>query len=143
MIINESIFLPSLSVPATPEQLHVVRDTTRAVVAHRTSSPDDVADLVLAVNEAASVLLNHACASCHLTCIFDIDSQDCLRVQLSTTTSEPIDMSTTSIMWFILQALVDDVILEHIQPAGHGENCTATIILSKSLHLNAAPTIPN
>lgn len=141
MIINESILLPSLSVPALPEHLHVVRATTRAVVAHRTPNPDDVVDLVLAVNEAAILLLSHACASCHLTCIFDIDAQDCLRVQLSTTTPEPIDMSTTSFTWFVLQALVDDVILEHIQPAGLGENFTATIILRKSLPLNAAPAI--
>ena len=133
MIINDSILLPSFSVPSRPEQLRLLRATARLVIAHRNPTPDDLADIVLAVDEAASTLLGHAQPSSHITCIFDLDAEGSLRVHLSTTTPKPIVMHTTSWTWLVLQSLVDDVILDHIPPTNDSEGWTAVIVVKKMM----------
>lgn len=133
MIINESILLPSVSVPSRPEHLRALRVAARKVVAHRNPTRDTLADLVLAVDAAASTLLSHAQPSSHITCIFDLDALGSLHVHLSTTTSRPIVMHTTSQTWVVLQSLVDDVVLEHLPPTAPSEYWTAIIVAKKLL----------
>ncbi|EME17355.1 ATP-binding protein, partial [Rhodococcus qingshengii] len=54
---------PSLSVSATPEQLPVLRSLVRTVAAHYALSLDGLSDAVLAVDEAATILIGHALPS--------------------------------------------------------------------------------
>jgi len=133
MFINETTLLQSFSVPSRPDQLRLLRATARTVIAHHDPAPDDVADLVLAVDEAAGILLAHAQPSSHITCIFDLDAVGSLRMHLSTTTLRPIVMHTTSWPWVFLQSLVDDVILEHIPPTPGNEHWTAIIVVKKMM----------
>ncbi|SCC70539.1 MULTISPECIES: ATP-binding protein [Rhodococcus] len=133
MIINDSILLPSFSVPSRPEQLRLVRATARLVIAHHNPTPDDLADIVLAVDEAANTLLAHAHPSSHITCIFDLDAVGSLRVHLSTTTQKPIVMHTTSWTWLVLQSLVDDVILDHIPPTNESGSISLRVFRPVSI----------
>src|SRR3546814_19679673 len=114
MIIIDSILLPSFAVPARPEQLRLVRATARLVIAHHNPTPDDLADIVLAVDEAANTLLAHAHPSSHVTCIFDLDAVGSLLVHLSPTTQTPTVMHTTSWTSLVLQPLLDHATLKHI-----------------------------
>jgi serine/threonine-protein kinase RsbW len=129
---------PSLTVAASPDQLKVVRAFVRTVTAHHALSVDALTDLVLAVDEAAGILLDHTLPSSILTCTFDIDPGH-LRVILAATTTAPIDTSTTSFRWFVLQTLVDRLVLEQFPStvAGAPRNSTATIILAKVLQADA------
>lgn len=124
---------PTMTVAASPDQLEVVRAFVRTVTAHHALSADALTDLVLAVDEAVGILLNHALPSSILTCTFDIDTEH-LRVILAATTTAPIDTSTTSFRWFVLQTLVDRIVLEQFPSAVAGApgNSAVTIILDKS-----------
>ena len=55
----DAALAPALSVSATPEQLPVLRSLVRTVAAHYAPSLDGLSDLVLAVDEAATILITH------------------------------------------------------------------------------------
>lgn len=61
----------SLSVPAFPDQLGLLRAMVRAAADHYGLSMDALADLVIAVDEAATTLVSHARRSSTLVCTFD------------------------------------------------------------------------
>lgn len=129
---------PSLSVSATPDQLPVLRSLVRTVAAHYALSLDGLSDLVLAVDEAATILIGHALSSSTLTCAFDGDTDPAaVRVMLSTPTTGQITTSTSSFGWHVLEILVDGVVLEQVPPASPEQNWAATITLTKGLQ---APT---
>lgn len=131
---SPAITAPSLTVAASPDQLRVVRALVWTVTAHHALPVDALTDLVLAVDEAAGILLDHAPPSGILNCTFDIDTEH-LRVILAARTTAPIDTSTTSFRWFALQRLVDSVVVEqfHSTLAGAPGNLATTIILAKAL----------
>lgn len=129
---------PSLSVSATPDQLPVLRSLARIVAAHYALSLDGLSDLVLAVDEAATILIGHALSSSALTCAFDEDTDPAaVRVMLATSTTGQITTSTSSFGWHVLEILVDGVVLEQVPPASPEQNWAATITLTKGLQ---APT---
>lgn len=125
---------PSLSVPASPEHLGLLRAMARTVAAQNALSMDTLADLVLAVDEATTTLISHARPTSTLVCTFDTASDPSrLRVILTATTSSPLDASTSSFGWLVLQTLVDHVALEQSPvPVGNGDQ-NATISLEKAL----------
>lgn len=133
---------PFLSVPATADQLGLLRAMVRTVAAHNNLPLDALADLVLAVDEAATTLIGHALPSSTLTCAFDSDTDPSrLRLTLTATTSSPVDASTSSFGWLVLKTLVDDVVLEQTPVAtatatAAGDR-SVTITLEKALQ--AAP----
>ncbi|MBT2270268.1 ATP-binding protein [Rhodococcus qingshengii] len=127
---------PSLSVPASPDQLGLLRAMARTVAAHNNLSLDALADLVLAVDEAATTLISHARSSNALTCAFGAHTDPSrLRVILTATTSSPVDTSTSSFGWLVLKTLVDDVVLEQtpIATATTTGDRSVTITLEKAL----------
>ena len=127
---------PSLSVPASPHQLGLLRATVRTVAAQNALSMDTLADVVLAVDEAATTLINHARPAAALVCTFDTDTDPSrLRIILTTTTSSPLDASTSSFGWLVLHTLVDHVALEQ-SPAGSDDQ-RATITLEKALQASS------
>ncbi|MDE8649702.1 ATP-binding protein [Rhodococcus qingshengii] len=124
---------PSLSVPASVDQLALLRAIVRTAADHHGLPMDAVADLVLAVDEAATTLISHARRSSILMCAFDtVTDPNTLRVVLTATTSSPVDASTSSFGWLVLQTLVDHVALEQT-PATTGDDRSATITLEKAL----------
>ena len=123
---------PTLSVAASPQQLGVLRALARTAAAQYPLSVDALTDLLLAVDEAATTLVGHARPSTALTCTFDVDTDGHLNVKLSVGTSAPINLSTTSFGWIVLQTLVDDVIFEQF-PTNVEEGWAVTIILNKAL----------
>ncbi|EME17199.1 ATP-binding protein, partial [Rhodococcus qingshengii] len=125
---------PSLSVSATPEQLPVLRSLVRTVAAHYALSLEGLSDLVLAVDEAATILIGHALPSSTLTCAFDADTDPAaVRVMLSTSTTGQITTSTSSFGWHVLEILAEAVVLEQVPPASPEQNWAATITLTKGL----------
>ncbi|MBX9152109.1 ATP-binding protein [Rhodococcus qingshengii] len=125
---------PSISVSATPDQLPVLRSLVRTVAAHYALSLDGLADLVLAVDEAATILIGHALPSSTLTCAFDPETDPtAVRVTLSTSAPSQITASTSSFGWHVLEILTDAVVLEQLPPATPGQNWTTTITLTKGV----------
>ncbi|MFF1555832.1 ATP-binding protein [Rhodococcus erythropolis] len=130
--------VPFLSLPASHDQLGLLRAVVRTVAAHNNLSLDALADLVLAVDEAATTLIGHARPSSTLTCAFDSDTDPSrLRLTLTATTSSPVDASTSSFGWLVLKTLVDEVVLEQTPAASTEGDRSVTITLEKALQ--AAP----
>lgn len=124
---------PSLSVSATPDQLPVLRSLARTVAAHYALSLGGLSDLVLAADEAATILIGHAFPSSTLTCTFGGDDTAAVQVFLSAATTGQIITSASSFGWHVLETLVDEVVLEELQPAAPGEDWDVTITLTKVL----------
>ena len=134
MVVDEFFSSPSLSVAATADQLHTLRALVQSRCAHHDLAPDAVADLVLAVDEAASTLLHLTVACSTLTCTVRVDTSN-LSVILTGTTSAMVDTSITSYSWFVLQNLVDGVALEQCPSAvaGPTEIWAVTVTLAMTL----------
>jgi len=128
------LFSPSLAIPASADQLPVLRATVRTVATQCRPSLDALADLVLAVNEAATILINHAGLSSVLVCVFaNVAEPTRLRITLSANITLPIDASISSFEWFVLKALVDHVGLDQKPGTSGGGELSATIIMEKAL----------
>lgn len=135
-ILSSDTLSPALTVPATLDQLAALRSVVGAVAARYEVSVDGLCDLVLAVDEAASTLICHAHPSSSLTCVVDIAHGDNLGVFLSVTTTAPINSSTSSFGWFVMQKLVDSVVLEqHPHVTSHG--WMVTIVLNTALQADS------
>ncbi len=129
MIVDEFFSSPPVSVAATADQLHTLRAVVRARGQRHDLSADAVADLVLAVDEAANILLRHTRSHSALTCTVGVGI-DTLRVVLTGTTSAIIDTGTTSFSWFVLQTLVDGVALDQRPSAIKGSTETWAVIVT-------------
>ncbi|MDA3635379.1 MULTISPECIES: ATP-binding protein [Rhodococcus] len=101
----------SLSVPASPDHLWMLRSMVRTVVSRHPLSRDALDDLVLAVDEAAAILVNHARSASAVVCVVD-SGPGSLRVYLTATTHAPVDALSSSFGWFVLAALVDNATLD-------------------------------
>ncbi|MDV8071313.1 ATP-binding protein [Rhodococcus sp. IEGM 1366] len=130
MIIDES-----LSVSASPDQLGVVRAHVRTVAADHAFAADDLADLVLAVDEAAGILLDHSVPCSALTCVVAVEDPG-VRVNLGAVTTDPINPDMTFFGWFVLRTLVDSVTVavKHVRALGEKESWAVTITLKKAPH---------
>ncbi len=105
-----------------------MRAMVRAAADHHGLPMDALADLTLAVDEAATTLINHARHSTALICAFDTATNPAvLRVTLTATTSSPVDASTSSFGWLVLKTLVDHVALEQTAVETTGRDRTTTM----------------
>ena len=126
----------SLSVPARRDQLPVLRAMTRTVAAQYALSMDALADLVLAVDEAANTLVSHARSTTSMVCAFDsATGPERLRLSLTAITSSPVDSSTSSFGWFVLQTLGDRVALHQDAVGAITDDQSVTITLEKALQV--------
>lgn len=124
----------ALSVPASPNQLGSLRAMVRTVVAQNALSMDALADLVLAVDEAAATLVSHARPTSTLIATFDLNTdRRRVRVILTTTLSSPLDLTPASFSWLVLRTLVDHVVLEQVLASEGNDDDSATITLEKVL----------
>lgn len=123
----------SLSVSATPDQLPMLRALVQGVAAHYALSWDELSDLVLAADEAATVLIGHALPSSTLTCTFDGDDTAAVQVALTASTTGRITMSTSSFEWHVLETLADGVHFEQVPPNSPEGKWSATVTLTKGV----------
>lgn len=130
---EEMIIDESLSVAASADQLGVVRAHVRTVAADRAFAADDLTDLVLAVDEAAGILLDHSVPCSALTCVVAVEGTG-VRVHLAAATTAPINSDMTFFGWFVVRALVDaaSVDVEPVRALGEKESWAVTITLKKA-----------
>lgn len=128
----------SLSLPASSQPIWVLRSMVRTVASRQPLSPDALADLLLAVDEAVALLVSHAHSASAVVCVFDsITAPGSLRVHLTATTHAPIDVLTSSFGWFVLHTFVDHATLDQ-QPAGPAvDDVSVTISVEKTLQPGA------
>ncbi|WP_064442756.1 hypothetical protein [Rhodococcus sp. YH3-3] len=133
-IVSPVAISPSLSVSASPDQLPVLRSLVRTVAAHYALSLDGLSDLVLAADEAATILIGHALPSSTLTCTYDGDTDPAaVQVILTAETTSQITTSTSSFVWHVLETLTDKVVLEELPPTAPEEKWSVAITLTKDL----------
>jgi serine/threonine-protein kinase RsbW len=96
----------SLSIPGDAGHLAVLRATVSSVAARAHLTLDQVDDVRLAVEEAASALLQHRPRQIDLT--VDPTSHP-LEVVISAETDTPVEMDRNGFSWTILSAMTDDV----------------------------------
>ncbi|MCD2157934.1 ATP-binding protein [Rhodococcus cerastii] len=121
----------SLALPASHDQLPLLRALVRTLSIYHALMPDTRSDLLLAVDEATTILIHHALPASAVTSTFHIDTTH-LHVRLTATTLAPIDNSTSSFGWFVLRELLDALTVEHT-PSPTREHWITTIAISTPL----------
>jgi serine/threonine-protein kinase RsbW len=104
----------TVTVPPDPEFLHILRQLTGGVAARLQLTIDDIEDLKLAVDEAASAMLIRLPASSEITLALDMDDAT-LRAAVSSDASTeewPIQSLLTSLSWKVITGLVGEATAE-------------------------------
>ncbi len=117
----------TVTVPPDPEFLHILRQLTGGVAAKLRLTIDDVDDLKLAVDEAASSMLTHLPSSSEITLALDMDDAS-LRATVSSdapTEMWPIPGLLDSLSWKVITGLVGEA------SAGRDESGHPSIVLLK------------
>ncbi len=99
----------SLTIPGHPSHLAVLRATVGTVVARAHLTIDQIEDVRLAVEEAASTLLSGGPDTIETTIH---TSETPLSVVLRATTREPVVLDPNGFSWTILTAMTDSVDLD-------------------------------
>lgn len=104
--------IASVRVRAAADQLSALRGLAGTIAHNHGFDVDDVADLELAVDEAAGMLIPHAIPGTDIACTFQAPA-GALRIVISVTSppSSPF-ASKSSFGWFVLEALTDSIELE-------------------------------
>lgn len=100
----------TVTVPSDPEFLHVLRQLTGGVAARLSLTIDDIDDLKLAVDEAASSMLTRLPSSSEIALALNADV-DTLRATISSdalTEPWPIPGLLDSLSWKVITGLVGD-----------------------------------
>jgi serine/threonine-protein kinase RsbW len=103
-----------VTIPPDPALLHVLRQLTVGVAARLRLTIDDVDDLKLAVDEAASAILTRLPGSSAVVLALDADEAT-MRATLSSevqTEEWPNGALLESLSWKVITGLVDDAIAE-------------------------------
>ena len=110
----------TVSVPARPDFIHVLRSVVAAVAARADFTFDAIDDLRLAVDEACAQLLSFAAPASNLTLrITSTDQGGGLEVVASTdadiaTAAWPPDGAERTLTWQVLSALADEARFERL-----------------------------
>ena len=102
----------TISVPAKPEHVAVFRAAVGVVASRLEFSLDDIDDLRILVDEAASVLLN-AGASQSLTCEI-VTAEESVHFTLRARLPDGAEPHGVGFAWSILNALAHDVRSENV-----------------------------
>jgi serine/threonine-protein kinase RsbW len=100
----------TVTVPPDPVFLHILRQLTGGVAARLRLTIDDIDDLKLAVDEAASSMLTRLPSSSEITLALDTDDAT-LRATVSSdapTEVWPIPGLIDSLSWRVITGLVDE-----------------------------------
>jgi serine/threonine-protein kinase RsbW len=98
----------ALHIPAASAYLALARAATAAVCARLDFPVDLLEDTALAVDEAASLLLQDAVAGSELTCSWTPDGDD-LLIQVTSESQSGRTPRETTFAWTVLTALVNGV----------------------------------
>jgi serine/threonine-protein kinase RsbW len=100
----------TVTIPPDPALLHVLRQMTVGVAARLRLTIDDVDDIKLAVDEAASALLMRLPGSSAIVLALDVDDDDTMRATVSSevhATEWPTRPLLESLPWKVVTGLVD------------------------------------
>lgn len=117
----------TVTVPPDPEFLHILRQLTGGVAARLRLTIDDIEDLKLAVDEAASAMITRLPASSEITLAMDTNDAT-LRATVSSDASTeawPIPGLLDSLSWKVITGLVGEASAER------DENGRPSIVLLK------------
>ena len=105
MTVREEI---ELRLPATPDQLSLLRTVAGAVAMRADFDLDAIADLKIAVDEACSMLI--VCAAAHSTmrCVFGTDEEG-ITVGSEVHSAGETRLDETAFGWHVLSTLTDSV----------------------------------
>lgn len=105
-----------LHVPTNLDQLAVVRAVAEAIATKENFGPDAVADVKLAVDEAASCLMSHATLGARLHCRYDA-AVEALDVTVSTTCAPGVTAHRHGFGWQVLTTLTDSLSVDQAAEA--------------------------
>lgn len=95
-------------IPAAAEHVHVLRTVVAAVASRAGGSVDDLADLRLLVDEAATVLLRAAGGATLLSMTIEPRDPE-LQVELAVNAPGVEPPTTDGLSWHVLRGLADEV----------------------------------
>jgi len=100
----------SLTVPANPAYVSVLRTVTASLAARRDFTIEEIDDLRIAVDEASALLLPHVGAGDSLSAAFGGEANT-LTIEVSVPLAEGDEAKPdeTSFAWMVLSALADTV----------------------------------
>lgn len=129
--------IATVRVRAAAEQLSTLRGFTGTIALNHGFDVDAVADLELAIDETAGMLMPLATPGTDIVCTFEAPV-DALRIVMSVTASSSVASSQHSFGWFVLEALTDSAVLEQSpldkSRSGDASNSsTVTVTLLKNL----------
>ena len=103
-----------VTIPPDPALLHVLRQLTVGVAARLRLTIDDVDDLKLAVDEAASVILTRLPGSSAVVLTLDADGSSLRAIVSSDVHTDvwPTPPLLESLSWKVITGLVDDATAE-------------------------------
>lgn len=107
----------TLSIPARPDYVHILRSVTATIAAQLNFSFDDIEDLRLAIDEACAYLLGVPAEKTVITMQIAPDGTELellASVDAGTAALPPADAQQT-VMWHILAALTDEARFEETE----------------------------
>lgn len=109
----------TVSVPARPDFIHVLRSVVAAVAARADFTFDSIDDMRLAVDEASAQLLAFAAPATMLTLRITLSDEGSLEVVASTdadvsTAVWPPEGAERTLTWQVLSALADEARFERL-----------------------------
>lgn len=109
----------TVSVPARPDYIHVLRSVVAAVAARAGFTYDSIDDLRLAVDEASAQLLSFAAPALNLTLQITLTQEGGVEVVASTdadiaTGVWPPEGAERTLTWQVLSALADEAHFERL-----------------------------
>ena len=103
--------LACIRVRAAADQLSTLRGMTCNIAYNHGFDVDGVADLELAIDEAASMLIELAAPGTDITCTFTAP-ENALRIAVTATSNAGRPAGKSSFGWFVLESLTDNVELD-------------------------------
>lgn len=122
-------------IPATAEQVPVLRAVAADIAMRHDFDLDAIEDLRLAVDEACGLLLPAAASDSPLTCAFQAEPDE-IRVTVSVAAADPAGPAADSFGWHVLTALTDTARADVVSRDG---TPVARIELSRARHRTTTP----
>jgi serine/threonine-protein kinase RsbW len=120
-----------LRLPATAEQISLIRTLTHGIVARADFGLDAIADAKMAVDEACAQLVQLADLGAQLCCRFRLGA-DGVHVTVSTTTHEQQPPDERTFGWYVLTTLGPPVAAHHDRAPGAAAGVTTIELLLRA-----------
>lgn len=131
MTLQDTDAAVELRVRADPGQLGVIRAVAATMAAQCNFDLDEIADVRLAADEAASFLIVRAQSNAQLICKFLVEPGR-LGMSVCTPIGETVPPSRRGFGWHVLTTLTDSVDLEQIPTPNGTDSYLSTIEFTKT-----------